>query len=220
MNEKKRLYWQFAGSLFLLVFVFLGYVIKFYPQNTLLRHFDKAIIHFIQTPITSVKTTLFKGLTFLANPSTVICITVIVILFLLMKHRRLEAVWLAINTVFIAGIGNFLLKLVFMRPRPSHHMVQAVGYSFPSGHADGSILLYGTLLLLMLTVMKKKHQKIVLSLVVAVLIIGIGCSRIYLGVHYPSDIIGGWCVGLGWLCLTYPIYRHRRFILDFKGGRA
>ena len=220
MNEKKRLYWQFAGSLCLLAFVFLGYVIKFYPFQHWLNTFDTVLIHWIQTPMNAMKTTLFKGFTFLANPATVIVLGAVILLLFLIKHRRPEAIWLAINTVFIAGVGNFLLKLAFTRPRPSHHLVTATGYSFPSGHADGSVLLYGTLLLIALTFIKNRATKIIVTCCAIVLILCIGMSRVYLGVHYPSDIIGGWLVGSAWLCFTYPIYRHRRFILDFKGGRS
>ncbi|HEY0299627.1 MAG TPA: phosphatase PAP2 family protein, partial [Arachidicoccus sp.] len=112
-----------------------------------------------------------------------------------------------INTAVISGIGSILLKSIFDRPRPNGiHLVTESSSSFPSGHAMASILCYGTIWLFVPLFIKNKKIRLCIQFLLGLLIISIGISRIYLGVHYPSDIIAGYAVALGWLLGTYPIY--------------
>ena len=218
MLEKKRLYWQFTGSICLLLFIFLGYCVKFYNHASWLTTFDSKTAHLIQS-FRPTGNAFFAFFTFLGNPMTVIIITTGFIIYFLIKKQRIEAAYLALTTIVFAGGLNFLLKQVFMRPRPvPHYYIDATGYSFPSGHADGSVLLYATLLLIFFRTLKKHQLQWLTSIIVIFIILMIGCSRVYFNVHYPTDIIGGWALGCGLLFLTYPIFCHRRFIYEFKGG--
>lgn len=218
MKQQKKLYYQFAGSLCLLLFVFIGYVVKFYPQNAILHGFDFTLIKYIQGNITPALTQLFKSVTFLGSPTFDTLLSLVLFIVLFCKKRRLEAYYLGINIALIAGIGNQLLKLIFQRPRPDFlRLAQEGGFSFPSGHAMGSIIMYGTIFILICTFTRSQALRWVAGIACLILVALIGVSRVYLGVHYPSDIIGGWLVGGGYLLLTYPLYRHRRFIKEFKG---
>lgn len=148
---------------------------------------------------------------------TIIILAIVVIaLFIFWKYYA-EALWLFINTALIAGVGNSLLKLFFMRQRPTlEHLVTEHTYSFPSGHAVGSTLFYGTILLILPIFIKNKTVRLCVQILLGIGIFMIGVSRIYLGVHFPSDILGGFCLGLAWLLLSYPIYLEKRFVWRFQ----
>ncbi|EHV0175033.1 TPA: phosphatase PAP2 family protein [Enterococcus faecalis] len=211
---KNKLYYQFAGSCFLLVFMFLGYVVRFYP--TWLKGFDQTITSFVRRPFPQLNN-FFIWYTKFANSLTIIILAIVVIaLFIVWKYYA-EALWLFINTALIAGVGNSLLKLFFMRQRPTlEHLVTEHMYSFPSGHAVGSTLFYGTILLILPIFIKNKTVRLCVQILLGIGIFMIGVSRIYLGVHFPSDILGGFCLGLAWLLLSYPIYLEKRFVWRFQ----
>lgn len=211
---KNKLYYQFAGSCFLVVFMFLGYVVRFYPEW--LKGFDQAITSVVRAPYPSLNP-FFVWYTRFADPLTV-GILALAIAFILAKGKYYaQALWLLINTGGVAGILNPLIKLVFMRPRPTlDHLVVEHSYSFPSGHSTGSMLLYGTIIFLLPQFIKEKKLCLALQILLGIGILLIGISRIYVGVHFPSDVLGGFCFGLAWLLMTYPIYLEKRFVWRFK----
>lgn len=129
----------------------------------------------------------------------------------MVQEKRKELYWFTLNFVLIAGILNPLIKLLVMRDRPSlQHLVVETTYSFPSGHAATSMILYGTLIFLMPSLIKTREWAWMIQVLLGLLILSIGASRVYLGVHYPSDILGGYSLSLFWLCLTYPWYIQQR----------
>lgn len=101
---------------------------------------------------------------------------------------------------------NTLVKLLLQRDRPSlQHLTEAGGYSFPSGHAMVAMGFYGTIFAIWAMYRHDHGRSISFPLVAgALLILLIGLSRIYLGVHYPSDVAGGYIAGALWLRLTMP----------------
>ncbi|SFE21775.1 undecaprenyl-diphosphatase [Bacillus sp. OV194] len=124
------------------------------------------------------------------------------ILWLWFKRQNLWGMVFFLLAVGGGGLLNLLLKNAFQRKRPNADpLVEALGFSFPSGHAMGSMVYYGFLGYLVVRSKRKPLRKAGWTLLFAVAIIGIGISRIYLGVHYPSDIIAGYSAGLVWLLL-------------------
>jgi undecaprenyl-diphosphatase len=123
----------------------------------------------------------------------------------LLARRRVRAGALVAASFLGSEALDALLKVEFARPRPSlaHPLMpQAVGYSFPSGHATGSMAVYGALAYLFVTTARQKRAtRVLAALGVLALVLLIGFSRIYLGEHFPSDVIGGWCVALAWLAI-------------------
>src|SRR5258708_35319200 len=93
------------------------------------------------------------------------------------------------------------------------HRMQAGSFSFPSGHAMGSMIGYGMLIWTLFVIWHPRHTwKVVIYLLAGLLVVAIGLSRIFLGVHYPSDVVGGWAAALAWLavCITgVNVARHR-----------
>ncbi|WP_461198674.1 phosphatase PAP2 family protein [Enterococcus sp. N249-2] len=210
---QKKLYYQYAGSCFLLLFVFLGYIVKFYPSW--LNPFDESLTRVIRSGY-PLMTPFFLWVTKFANPVTIILLFLVVLVVFLINKYYAEALWLSLGTIGIAGLFNPLIKLVFLRERPTlEHLVVETSSSFPNGHSTGSMVFYGTLLLLVPILFKQPFWQWCLRILLGLLILLIGISRIYVGVHFPSDVLGGFCVGLSWLLLTYPYYLQKRFVWRF-----
>jgi len=138
-------------------------------------------------------TNVLKLLTFLASPLFLVILSIII--FLLLKGKK-EKFYFVFNICFITLL-NQILKQLILRPRPNvEQLVTEGGYSFPSGHSIASVAFYGYLIyLLWKTNWSKKYKKIGTVLLI-ILIICICFSRIYLGVHYTSDVIAGICLAL------------------------
>lgn len=212
---KNKLYYQFAGSCFLLFFTFLGYTVKFYPQW--LKPFDTWVIEQIGS-LRPQLTSFFLWITQFANPLTVVLLGLALLFVLLYGKQYAEVIWLSGGVIGIAGVLNPLLKLFFNRTRPSTlaPLITEHSLSFPSGHATASMVLYGSLFFLLPLFIDSKFLQYALRSLLVLIILSIGVSRIYLGVHFPTDIIGGFSLSLSWLLLTFPIYQEKRFIWRFQ----
>ncbi|MEV8508342.1 phosphatase PAP2 family protein [Actinoplanes sp. NPDC051475] len=133
-------------------------------------------------------------------------VTIAVVALLIRKRIRL-AVYLVVT-----GIGALLLdpslKALVARVRPvvEDPVAHAPGNSFPSGHALGSMIVYGALLLVFLPAVSARHRKWFVT-VMAVIVLAIGLTRIALGVHYASDVLAGWFLGAAWLGVTAYAFR-------------
>ena len=135
---------------------------------------------------------IFINITKMGN--TTIVLLVIIVVLLKMNHKNQKILSF---TAMITVLSNQIIKNIIKRPRPNHiRLIKQGGYSFPSGHAMISIAVYGFLLYYIQTNCKNKKQKILLSVLLTIIILMIGCSRVYVGVHYPTDIIGGYCLSI------------------------
>lgn len=138
---------------------------------------------------------------FTALGSGTVLTTIVVLALGLLAVRQL---WLTAALVTAAaGAGSILsaqAKLWFDRPRPElvEHLVQVSGLSFPSGHATNSAIIYLTLALLISHVVEGRRTRAYIIGVAALLTGIIGISRVYLGVHWPSDVLAGWSIGACW----------------------
>ena len=127
-------------------------------------------------------------------------ITLTVILFILIKNKKI-GLSIFLNLVIITVL-NQLLKRILQRPRPTEfRIIEETGYSFPSGHSMVSMAFYGYLIYLIYKYVKNKYVKWGLIVLLSILICSIGVSRIYLGVHYTSDVLGGFLVSISYLVL-------------------
>lgn len=128
--------------------------------------------------------------------------------FLLKRKSWRISLWYLLTVGLGAGVLNQLMKFIFRRPRPdvSLHLIDQGGYSFPSGHAMGSIILYGALIFLVIRLSEHQLKKVIVVSALTILIGLIGISRVYLGVHYTSDIIGGYSLGAAWVALCIAVY--------------
>ena len=123
-----------------------------------------------------------------------------VMLFLLIKNKKIGLS--IISNIVIIAVLNQLLKRILQRPRPTEfRIVEETGYSFPSGHSMVSMAFYGYLIYLIYRYIKNKYVKWILIIILSILICLIGISRIYLGVHYTSDVLGGFLLSISYLVI-------------------
>lgn len=123
-----------------------------------------------------------------------------VMLFLFIKNKKIGLS--IISNIVIITVLNQLLKRILQRPRPTEfRIVEETGYSFPSGHSMVSMAFYGYLIYLIYRYIKNKYVKWTLITILSILICLIGISRIYLGVHYTSDVLGGFLLSISYLVI-------------------
>lgn len=169
---------------------------------------DLLVFKFFKTYIVKAHLTDFMALvTNLASVSFMMGATALQLIILFFTKNYRKAIFTALTL-----LGGLLLivamKFGFERPRPPYPLLyKEETFSFPSGHATFSLIFYGTLAyFIWLTDLLKSWKYIIMTLLICFSII-IGLSRIYLRVHYASDVLGGFCLGYSWLFLMIYIYR-------------
>lgn len=212
MNLKIQLLWAFIISVVSLIgFSIMAILIS---RHHILA-FDSTIISYVQGLETPTLTAIMKFFTFLGSGNCTFFIAVIVMFFLyVVLHHRSELIFFSIVIAF-AGILNRMLKDFFHRARPDlHRLIEIGGYSFPSGHAMSAMAVYGALAFLLWRHIPTRMGRSLLIILSAIIIFMIGISRVYLGVHYPSDIIGGYFASGFWLATAiwfYQRYKERSY---------
>ena len=149
-----------------------------------------------------------RDLTALGGVAVLSLLTVAVVGFLLIRRT-----YHAVGFVLIATVGGLVLSLLlkrsFARPRPElvSHLSAVYTSSFPSGHSMLSAVVYLTLGALLARLVEGPALKIYIILVAMLLTLLVGVSRVYMGVHYPTDVLAGWSVGLSWAILCWLVAR-------------
>lgn len=153
-------------------------------------------------------TAVFTTITGLSNERAIWAEMIAVLLLLMLqRHWPSIAIWL----MAFAGTGIVkLVKVVIDRPRPVFEdpLVREMSRSFPSGHAAGAMLIFGTLLVLLTA--QARERRWLFSAIIIPLIAAIGFSRLWLGAHWLSDVLGGWLFGLGWILVVVGAIRFLR----------
>ena len=163
-----------------------------------LFNFDRIIYDFFVSIRNPILNMFFVIITELGSAEFLIIFTLISIVII---KNKLYRIILPINLAFI-GISNFLLKNLFERPRPNIlRLVEENGYSFPSGHAMASAAFYGLLIIFFFKNIKDKKKRNVICIILSMLILFIDISRIYVGVHYVSDVLAGTCLSISYLII-------------------
>ena len=148
--------------------------------------------------ISDFATPIAKFITNFGGAIFIILLTVILIAVIKNKKIGLSI----LTNLAIITILNQLLKRILQRPRPTEYrIIEETGYSFPSGHSMISMAFYGYLIYLIYKYVENKNVKWILISLLSVLICLIGISRIYLGVHYASDVLGGFLISISYLVI-------------------
>jgi undecaprenyl-diphosphatase len=136
-------------------------------------------------------------------------VTVLVVIGYLALERMYHALGLVVIAVSGGGLLNTLLKYLFARERPDvvPHLVPVTSLSFPSGHSVLAAVMYLTLGALLARVAVHRRTRLYVLTVAMLATFLVGVSRVYLGVHYPTDVLAGWCVGLAWALLCWLVAR-------------
>ncbi|SHH98601.1 undecaprenyl-diphosphatase [Clostridium collagenovorans DSM 3089] len=173
------------------------------------------IYNFVVRYMSPGLTNVLKVITNLGSaiPIIIFC----VVLFIIPKSRKTIAFPVSI-TLIVSTILNSILKNLFLRERPNIlRLVQESSYSFPSGHSMSSAALYTILILVTLKYIENNYKRNILCVFFACMPIIIGLSRIYLGVHYAGDVLGGWLLGSSVAVLVYSLwYKEEKYKLKYK----
>mgnify|MGYP002592781803 FL=1 len=195
--------------LFICLTIFLGLAEDVFNKE--LMNGDIMGYKFVSTYLMSdFATPITKFITNFGGAIFIIILTVI--LFVIIKNKKI-GISIISNLVIITAI-NQILKRIVQRPRPTEYrIIEETGYSFPSGHSMVSMAFYGYLIYLIYKYVKNKYLKYISIILLSILICSIGISRIYLGVHYTSDVLGGFLISVSYLVI-YISAVNKFFIKD------
>ncbi|WP_192802076.1 phosphatase PAP2 family protein [Streptococcus agalactiae] len=198
----------------IILFFSLGLVIKYWPDTVIA--FDQTIQESVRGQLPNLSTRFFKLITVIGNTVSQIAIAIMSVTFCYLKKWYPQARFIAVNAI-ISGICILSLKLIFQRVRPTlPHLVFAGGYSFPSGHSMGTFMIFGSIIILLQYYMPNSIWKLLCQGILGLLIFLIGLSRIYLGVHFLTDVLAGFILAYGILNLTAYIFLAKDWLKKVK----
>jgi undecaprenyl-diphosphatase len=154
-------------------------------------------------------TSVLVDLTALGGPTVIALVVLALIGFLVVQSKYWTALFV-LGTALTGEAVSFAMKAAFVRPRPTlvPHLRESFSSSFPSGHAMQSAIIYLTLGALLMRITTGRLTKIYCLTVAMLLTFLVGLSRVWLGVHYPTDVLAGWIVGLFWASLCWLVAQH------------
>ncbi|MGI8892530.1 MAG: phosphatase PAP2 family protein [Bacteroidia bacterium] len=181
---------------------------------------DNRIASFFISMRSDNLTQIFTLFTRLGDSYSYIIITILIAVFFIIKMKSWKFILQILVVNILAFIINFFLKGYYGRDRPStNRLIEASYLSFPSGHAMSAAAFYGFLIYLIIRYIKSYWIKVPLTIICCILILLIGFSRIYLGVHYPSDVLAGFISGLFWVTFCIIIFNILDLIRKRKSKR-
>ena len=167
---------------------------------------DEVGYKFVSSFISNVRTPIVKFITDFGSAKIIIPLCSLIMILFVIRRKPREALILGI-CVFLQGLLNLILKSIFRRKRPTIFvLIKQGGYSFPSGHTMASVTFYGYLIYLVYKNIKNKYVKWTFIIFLSLLIFMIAVSRIYLGVHYTSDVLGGFLLSIAFLIIYINIF--------------
>lgn len=198
---KKYLKWIIC-FISLIIFIFLGILVL--TKNDI--YLDSVIYNFISKYISNDLTFIVKNLTHLASVFMVILITLLVFVF---NKNKKYGLFLTLDLILIT-LFQYILKFTFLRVRPSDiNLIEESGYSFPSGHSLTAMAFYGFIIYLVQTSKLSKRSKIVYTTLFSIVILVVGLSRVYLGVHFFTDVLGAFSFSLAFLIIYTHLIKGR-----------
>lgn len=188
MKYKKKI----MNSIFFLIFLTMGLAVRNSSKGIL---FDAALLEFFGGITNPIVFKTMKLISYLGSEKFLIPIMFIIILFNLIKRNISDTILLLINTLG-SFILNSIIKQIFQRTRPlDFSLVKQGGLSYPSGHSMVVMSMYLTIFWILTRNEESKSRRYLIGTVIGIYILFMGISRLYLGVHWPTDIIGGYICG-------------------------
>jgi len=210
--ERHELSWLVVGlGACVLLFVFITLAGEVTDGDT--QAFDTRILQVLRDPADPAKPigpAWLEGsmidLTAIGGP-TVLGLTVVIVAGFLALQTRFRTALVVAITSFSSELLSNVMKHAFNRPRPSvvPHLREVFSSSFPSGHAMESAIVYLTLGAILMRAAESRITKIYIFATAVLLTALVGISRVYLGVHYPTDVIGGWIIGFMWASICWLV---------------
>ena len=193
------------GAIFVVIYAAWAFLVS--SSSQFIHSFDNAVISMVCNT-NPANVAFAKTFTNLGNTS-VITIETIILFIILIVFKQYAYAFFTAGVMIYANGYNWIIKHAVQRHRPlAHHLVYADGYSFPSGHSVGSAALFGVLIILTILLVRSKFWKTLLIIIWALFPLMIGYTRIFVHVHYPSDVFGGWIEGITFVLLGYSFLYH------------
>ena len=194
---KKYIKW-IIFTILLILFLIIGFLVL--KGNDI--YVDEFIYSKIDLIVNDRNTSIFKFITYLG--SAYVVISLIILGFILIKNKK-YSLFMSINLISITLL-QFILKNIYSRERPiGISLIEESGYSFPSGHSLTAMAFYGLLIYYIYKSNINKNKKIVLEILLSIIILLIGLSRVYLGVHFVTDVVGAFSFSICYLIIYTKI---------------
>lgn len=176
-------------------------------QSDFINRFDRRITDYVISFRTPQLNNIFQIITDIGDLQGYLIVTALIAIFSYLKFKNLKIIGEIVFVVIVSALSNIALKQVINRARPDAlHLVAVETLSYPSGHAMSAMAFYGFLIYLIYTFELSRLLKTGLILIFILLIAAIGVSRIYLGVHFPSDVAGGFIAGFIWVIFCIILF--------------
>ncbi len=186
----------------LLTLIIIFIVLAILVLNGKTIGFDKIISNFIINKIPESMNTILKVITTVGGTKVFPFVAIGLSILAILLKKKNYGIIIFLNSL-LAACAYISIKNIIQRPRPTpFRFIEETGYSFPSGHATSNMALYGMLIYLIWKKLKNKKLKIVLTIILSLWILTVGVSRIYFNVHYASDIIAGFVLGIICIMIT------------------
>ncbi|MCQ4925346.1 phosphatase PAP2 family protein [Tissierella carlieri] len=201
MNKQGK---DFILGLMLIIFLILGFMVNGSSEGIL---FDVDIMKYIHNNTNPRILSFMKFISFIGSVNFLLPVTAMGISYTLIKKKYYISKLLLLSTLG-SYLLNYLLKQFFQRTRPlEFFLVNQGGLSFPSGHSMVTMTLYSTIAFLLAKKVDDDRKKKLIHIISFVMICLMGISRIYLGVHWPTDVIGGYLIGYIFYCISIKLIK-------------
>ena len=199
--KKNRIRWIILGLCLILFITIMIFVII---KNDL--YIDEYGYSLISKLKSSDMTNIIKIITNIGG--TIIIVVVTMLSLFIFRNKKIN-ICIILNLLGIFILNNVLIKNIIARDRPTGiNIIEENGYSFPSGHTAISTVVYGYLIYLIYNYVSNKKLKYALISILSIIILVVGLTRIYLGVHYTSDVLGGYLLGISYLLIFTYVTRN------------
>jgi undecaprenyl-diphosphatase len=223
-ERHQRLPYFLTAFIALIVFV-LGMKLFVELTRTLetetLAYYDQLVTNYTLSQRNPMLTKYFKLVSDTGDVTGYLIVIILIAIVSTLIFKKWKFILQITSVLVLAFLSNTVLKKLINRARPGiEHLVTVKTLSYPSGHAMSSMAFYGLLIYLVYKSKLKAFMKTALISVLVLLILSIGISRIYLGVHFPSDVVGGFIAGFIWVVLCIFIFNlFEAFRKDSKTGK-
>ena len=176
-------------------------------QGETIEVFDDRVTDYVTSFRTPELNNFFQFVTDLGDVYAYIVATTLAAIFFFFKLKNKKFILQLLGVLILSALANMALKEAFNRARPTiEHMVVVETLSYPSGHAMSAMAFYGFLIYLVFQIKMNRWLRTFLTVLFSALIFFIGLSRVYLGVHFPSDVVGGFIAGLIWIAFCVVLF--------------
>jgi membrane-associated phospholipid phosphatase len=211
-SRRQDPHFQILASLAVLLTLATGaflHIVEDYLDNDPIVRWDVEFSRWLHVHSNGTLRSFFEVVTYAGNVALLALLALAITFWLIRRRRFNEAALIALSAAGIELL-NGVLKLLFHRPRPELAYVHLDTYSFPSGHAAGTTAIYAVVLYVLASHLSSIPSRVFVAIGFVLLVVLVGFSRLYLEVHYLSDVLAGTSLGAAWACAALFVYEMKR----------